>query len=134
MQITHWLRHILIVAATAAITALQAFPATAQPSSSAMDEIQYLLAAMERSGCEFQRNGSWHSAAEARAHLGYKLVEVEMKQPIRSASEFIDAVATRSSISGEPYRVRCPGAEPVPSATWFQQTLERYRQTASPSR
>ena len=134
MQMTHWLQHILISTATGAIAALLAFPAAAQPSRSAADEIQYLLAAMERSGCEFQRNSSWHSAAEARAHLGRKLVEVEKKQPIRNASEFIDAIATRSSISGEPYRVRCPGAEPLPSATWFRQTLEQYRQTAPPTR
>jgi Family of unknown function (DUF5329) len=130
----HWLRHILINTATGAITALLAAHAAAQPARSAADEIQYLLGAMERSGCEFQRNGSWHSVAEARAHLERKLADVEKKQPMRSAGEFIDAVATRSSVTGEPYRVRCPGAEPVPSAAWFRQTLERYRQTAPPTR
>jgi hypothetical protein len=36
------------------------------------DEIQYLLLSVERSGCEFYRNGSWHPGPEARAHLTRK--------------------------------------------------------------
>ena len=82
----------------------------------------------------YYRNGSWHTTADARAHLARKLAEVEKKRALHSADEFIDVVATRSSISGEPYRVRCPGVAPITSATWFRQTLERSRQTAAPTR
>lgn len=120
--------------AAGAITALLATPAAAQPARPAREEIQTLLAAMEQSGCEFYRNGSWHTATDARAHLARKLAEAERRHPARSADEFIDVVATGSSISGEPYRVRCPGVAPIASAVWFRQTLERSRQTAVPTR
>jgi hypothetical protein len=129
-----WLRHRLNLMAAAAITALLAVPAAAQTPRPATVEIQTLLAAMEQSGCEFYRNGSWYTAVDARAHLARKLAEVERRHPPRSTDEFIDLVATRSSISGEPYRVRCPGAAPLASATWFRQTLERSRQAAPPAR
>jgi hypothetical protein len=32
-------------------------------------EVDALLGKLESSGCQFNRNGSWHSAAEAKAHL-----------------------------------------------------------------
>jgi len=120
--------------AAGAITALPATPAAAQTARPATNEIQTLLVAMEKSGCEFYRNGSWHTATDASAHLVRKLAEVERRHPPKSADEFIEVVATRSSISGEPYRVRCPGVAPIASAVWFRQTLERSRQTAAPTR
>jgi hypothetical protein len=100
-------------------------PATAAPPTSASEDIQYLLDAIERSGCEFYRNGSWYAAAEARSHLASKYREVDKKQPVRSAQDFIDWVGTRSSMSGEPYRVRCPGSDAMTSAEWFRRALER---------
>jgi hypothetical protein len=99
--------------------------ATAAPSTSAPEDIQYLLDAIERSGCEFYRNGSWHAAAEARSHLANKYRQVDKSRPVRSAEDFIDWVGTRSSISGEPYRVRCPGSDVMTSAEWFRRALER---------
>jgi len=128
------LRRMLKLVAAGTIAAVLAMHASAQPTRPATEEIQTLLAAMEQSGCEFYRNGNWHTAVEARAHLAGKLAEVERRHPPRSADEFIDVVATRSSISGEPYRVRCPGVAPIASATWFRQTLERSRQSAVSTR
>ena len=46
--------------------------ATAQPSASTTQEITQLFAALETSGCRFQRNGNWHEAPEAKAHLQRK--------------------------------------------------------------
>jgi hypothetical protein len=128
------LQRMLNFVAAGAFAAVLAIHAFAQPTRPAPEEIQSLLAAMEQSGCEFYRNGDWHTAVEARAHLARKLAEVEKRHPPRSADEFIDVVATRSSISGEPYRVRCPGVAPTASATWFRQTLERSRRSAVPAR
>jgi Family of unknown function (DUF5329) len=100
-------------------------PATTAPSTSVPEDIQYLLDAIERSGCEFYRNGSWYDAAEARSHLASKYREVDKRQPVRSAQDFIDWVGTRSSMSDEPYRVRCPGSDAMTSAEWFRRALER---------
>ena len=100
-------------------------PAGAEPSASAPEDIQYLLDAIGRSGCEFYRNGSWYAAADARSHLASKYRQVDEKRPIRSAQDFIDWVGTRSSMSGEAYRVRCPGTDVMTSAEWFRHELER---------
>src|SRR6478672_11244956 len=107
---------------------------TAAPSTSAPEDIQYLLDAIERSGCEFYRNGSWYAAAEARSHLASKYRQVDERQPVRSAEDFIDGVGTRSSTSGEPYRVRCPGSDEMTSAEWFRRALERRPPSAVESR
>lgn len=133
-QMIFRLQRMMNFMAAGAFAAVLAIHASAQPTRPATEEIQTLLAAMEQSGCEFFRNGNWHTAVEARAHLVRKLAEVERKHTLHSADDFIDVVATRSSISGEPYRVRCPGVAPIDSAPWFRQTLERSRRTAAPTR
>jgi hypothetical protein len=124
----------LVAGSAMACIVLVGAPATAAPSTSAREDIQYLLDAIERSGCEFYRNGSWYAAAEARSHLASKYREVDKRQPVRSAQDFIDWVGTRSSMSGEPYRVRCPGSGAMTSAEWFQRALERRPPSAVKSR
>ena len=51
---------------------LAAPPAWAEPSPAVQREIGQLLAALETSGCEFLRNGQWHDARAARAHIEAK--------------------------------------------------------------
>jgi hypothetical protein len=109
-------------------------PATAEPPTSAPEDIQYLLDAIERSGCEFYRNGSWYAAADARSHLASKYREVDKKRPVRSVQDFIDWVGTRSSMTGEPYRGRCAGSDAMTSAEWFRRELERRPPSADKSR
>ena len=109
-------------------------PATAEPPTSAPEDIQYLLDAIGRSGCEFYRNGSWYAAADARSHLAGKYRQVEKMRTVRSVQDFIDWVGTRSSMSGEPYRVRCPGSDAMTSAEWFRRELERRPPSAAESR
>ena len=41
----------------------------AQPGPAASAEIEQLLARLVSSGCQFERNGSWHDAKEARSHI-----------------------------------------------------------------
>jgi hypothetical protein len=95
-------------------------------------EVQTLLSRLEASGCEFNRNGSWHSPAEARSHLQMKLDYIVERAELHSAEEFIDMAATQSSWSGRPYLVRCSKAEPMPSATWMRQQLLRLREDSRP--
>ena len=86
-------------------------------------EIEQLLSKLETSGCEFQRNGSWHPASEAKAHLVRKLEYVEKRTTLRSTEQFIELAATSSSSSGKPYLVRCGSAAAVPSAQWLTTAL-----------
>ena len=113
-----------------ACVVLTGAPAGAEPSPSVSEDIQYLLDAIGRSGCEFYRNGSWYAAADARSHLASKYRQVDEKRPVLSAQDFIDWVGTRSSMSGEAYRVRCPGSDVMTSAEWFRRELERRRPSA----
>jgi len=90
-------------------------------------EINALIAAMETSGCQFWRNGSWHDGAEAGGHLQRKYDWARKRHMAGTAEDFIEGAASRSSLSGKPYRVRCPGRPEVESAQWFRDLLQRIR-------
>jgi hypothetical protein len=90
-------------------------------------EIDALMTRLESSGCQFQRNGDWHSGAEAKTHLLKKLDAVEGKATVAKTEQFIELAATRSSMSGQPYQVKCGQAAPVPSATWLGAQLQALR-------
>lgn len=93
-------------------------------------EIDALLARLESSGCRFGRNQEWYAGADARAHLLRKLEYVEKVGTIRSAEQFIDVAATKSSVSGAPYQVQCGNAAAVSSASWLLAQLDGVRATA----
>ncbi len=99
----------------------------AAPGAAARAEIGGLMQALEDSGCRFQRNGSWHDAAEARSHLQRKYDYLLKRGLADSAEQFIERAASRSSISGKPYRVACPGRTEQDAAPWFRQQLLRLR-------
>jgi Family of unknown function (DUF5329) len=61
-----------VIAFAACALSLVANVATAAPTSKAQHEIDALIAGLGSSGCEFERNGSWHDAKAARAHLQKK--------------------------------------------------------------
>lgn len=90
-------------------------------------EIDGLLNRLELSGCEFQRNGSWYSGKEARAHLQRKLDYLIDKNMVQTAEQFIDKGASSSSTSGKAYQVRCGKSEAVPSGQWLTQELKALR-------
>ena len=115
----------LAAAFVIACVVLVGAPVRAEPSASAAEDIQYLLDAIDRSGCEFYRNGSWHAAADARSHLDRKYRAVNKRRSVPSVQDFIDWVGTRSSMTGEEYRVRCPGSDAMTSAEWFRRELGR---------
>lgn len=111
-----------------------ALSAASPPAAPARAEIDTLLARLEASGCEFERNGSWHSGASARAHLLRKLDYLEGKGPIPSAERFVELAASASSSSGRPYRVRCGGGSPVESRRWLTGQLGDIRRLAERSK
>lgn len=107
------------------------FVAASPPVAQA--EVEYLLSAVAGSGCEFYRNGEWFDSQKASSHLRDKYEAlVALGRPV-TAMDFIDKVATKSSLSGRPYLMRCAGGEPVPTNQWLREVLERYRRCASPS-
>jgi len=99
----------------------------AEPSATAQAEIRHLLTHLERSGCDFFRNGRWHTATDARGHLERKYRYLVEKGLVSSAEDFIARAGSESSASGRPYQVRCGTSAPVPSAQWLSDALRRHR-------
>lgn len=88
------------------------------------DEIQHLLQFVEKSGCEFERNGTVYDSKEARSHIEKKYNYVSSY--VDKTEDFIKYAATESSISGRKYHVIC-GDNQQSSADWLHQELTRYR-------
>ncbi|MGV8889299.1 MAG: DUF5329 domain-containing protein [Pseudomonas sp.] len=101
--------------------------AQAQATPQVTQEIKGLLDFVEHSECQFVRNGSEFPGPRARVHLEKKLNYLEGKNMVSSAEDFIDLAATKSSMSGRAYEVRCPeGVQPA--STWLKTELQRQRQ------
>ena len=93
-------------------------------SASENIEIQQLLTFISSSDCIFIRNGGEHPAQEAREHLEMKYNHV--KKRIHTAEDFIDKIASKSSLSRKQYTVRC-GEVILPTRQWLEEALESYR-------
>jgi len=102
----------------------------AAPGETARREIAALIGALDGSTCRFQRNGSWHDAAEARAHLQRKYDYLLKKDKVDTAEQFIERAASQSSMSGKPYRIACPGQPEQTAAAWFGARLQALRVNA----
>jgi len=79
------------------------------------------------SGCQFQRNGTWHSATHARAHMELKYEFLVHRQLVNTTEDFISLAATKSSTSGNPYLVKCGTQEQMLSAAWMTARLREVR-------
>lgn len=90
-------------------------------------EIDALLGKLQRSGCQFNRNGTWYSGTEAKEHLLRKVDYLERGGAIGSAEKFIELAASRSSTTGRAYFVKCGGEAQVESAQWLLKQLSAVR-------
>jgi len=111
----------LALAFAAAIAQAAPLPAPARA------EVDALLARLQSSGCQFNRNGSWYSGAEAKDHLLRKLDYLEKKDMVKNAEQFIELGAATSSSSGKPYMVKCGAAAPMESKAWLTAELKAIR-------
>ncbi len=93
-------------------------------------EVTHLLSAVEQSKCRFNRNGSWHDAKSAKKHLASKFEYLDKRDMLQSSEAFIKLGASSSSSSGKAYMMACEGKQPVTSAVWLIEELNRYRKTA----
>jgi hypothetical protein len=97
---------------------------TGSGAAPAEQEVDYLISFVADSGCDFYRNNSLHDSVSAADHLRTKYRNG--RRWVNSAEQFIDRIATGSSITGRPYRVNCEGAE-MSSGDWLHQALARHR-------
>lgn len=90
------------------------------------ETIQLLIVAVETSGCTFIRNNKRHNAGDAADHLRLKL-----RRGGRYADtpeEFIENLASKSSWTGKPYFMDCPGSEKQPVNQWLRSRLDTIRE------
>lgn len=91
-------------------------------------EIDALFKKLQASDCQFNRNGTWYSGAEAQSHLTKKLTHFENKNMIKSTEDFITHAASISSSSGKNYLVRCGSTQAIESKIWLLEQLRNLRQ------
>jgi hypothetical protein len=106
-------------------------PVAASPPTVAQIEVEHLLSAVASSGCEFNRNGEWFNSQKASAHLRDKYTALVALGRFATTMDFIEEAATKSSLSGRPYLIRCAGGTPMPTSQWLREVLERYRRCMS---
>ena len=94
------------------------------PRMSEQAKIEALIASVQNlKGAVFIRNGSEYDGAKAAEHLHRKLDYAGSK--ITTAEQFIDKLATGSSMSGKPYKIRFAAGRTVESAVYFREELRK---------
>ncbi len=96
-------------------------------TASADGDIRALIDVLATSPCRFQRNGSWYDGARAAAHLQRKYDYLRKRDQAGTPEQFIARAASRSSVSGQPYRVACPGQPEREAGAWFDDQLQALR-------
>lgn len=116
-----------VVTALFALTllVLAPFAAQAAPSTAEDAAIDHLIAFVRDSKLEFIRNGVSYPPAAAADHLASKYSMT--KDRLSTADEFIDNVASKSSMTGQPYMIVWPDGTQAPAADWLHQELKKYR-------
>jgi hypothetical protein len=113
--------------ASTAIALVLIAAAHAAPMPAAKAEIEYLLSAVASSDCRFYRNGTWYDAKSAAAHLRGKYETMAARGLIGGTDDFIDRAATKSSLSGKDYAIKCEGTAEMSSRQWLTNLLVAYR-------
>ncbi len=109
---------------TALLIALLCAPALADEG---IVEIEYLLTSVGKSNCTFIRNGKEHSAVDAEDHLRMKYKRG--KKWAKDGKRFIERIASKSSFSGRPYRIRCGEGEPQLTSDWLNERLSEFTES-----
>jgi hypothetical protein len=109
-----------------AIFAVLLSPMIAIAENSQMQaEIDHLISHIRHSNCRFIRNDTEHRSEAAVAHIMKKFNYFESK--ITTTEEFIEYCATKSTLSGKPYKISCPDQETVESRHWLLMELKTFR-------
>ena len=98
-------------------------PARAAVPVNETERIEYLIQSIEQlSNAKFIRNGSAYDAKPAADHLRFKWREAGAR--VKTAGQFIELCASRSSVSGQPYRIRFADGSIVTSEAFLRAKLK----------
>lgn len=116
---------ILFVLLTGFIIPLQSSIPEAEKTEKLISYVQNLK------GCSFIRNGTAYTPVEAAEHLRLKLKKGAKNAA--TAQAFIDNLASYSSYSGEPYRIKFANGKTYPIKPFLQQELKRIENRSKPN-
>ena len=87
--------------------------------------IEHLISNVESlKGAVFIRNGTEYDTKAAGKHLRMKLGKAGGR--VKTAEEFIDGLASKSSFSGKPYKIRKVDGTVVNTRPYFYTRLKEY--------
>jgi hypothetical protein len=113
-----------ILNATFAFLALLSGVVRAQDNIEKM-KIEFLISSIENiKGAKFIRNGTEHDGKDAAEHLRKKLKSAGGK--VQTADDFIRLCASKSFISGKPYRIKSSDGKTINSEQYFREKLREY--------
>jgi len=101
-----------------------ALPTWAAPPAQEQSRIEGLIRYVEsQKTIKFIRNGTEYTAEDAGKFLRGKLEA--MGSEVTTARQFIKRIASRSSMSGQPYHVRLPDGQTVLAENFLEDELQR---------
>jgi Family of unknown function (DUF5329) len=89
------------------------------------DEINHLLNYVRETKCDFIRNEIHYKSDKTVSHIKKKYAY--FKDKIKTAEEFIELSATKSTVSNKLYLIECNGQPQQTSKQWLLDELVRYR-------
>ena len=123
---TSSLRHLHRALLTFLCCILALIPASAHARDAKEDaRINHLIGSVEKlKGAVFIRNGKDYEPKAAASHLRMKLEKAGDR--VKTAKDFIDGLASKSSISGKPYKIRKSDGSLVTTSAFFRARLKEY--------
>jgi hypothetical protein len=87
------------------------------------EKIECLIISIEQlTDAQLYRNGSWYDATTAADHLRMKLSKAGSR--VKTAQDFIDKVASCSSMTGEAYKIKYSNGIEVTTKEYFTEKLK----------
>jgi len=122
------IRRSLLMSAAALLAARAAFAA---PPAHEQSRIDKLISFVEtQKDMKFVRNGTEYSCAEAARFLRGKLET--MGREVTTAREFIERIASKSSMSGQPYHVKFADGKTMLASRFLGDELKRLEGQPAP--
>jgi len=114
------------------VAALIALGAAAAPPPQEQSRIDRLIQLVEsRKDMKFVRNGTEYDAADAAKFLRGKLEA--MGREVTTAREFIERIASKSSMSGKPYHVKFADGRTMLASQFLGEELKRLERESQPA-
>ena len=92
-------------------------------------EIDHLLNFVKHSSCKINRNGTTHEGSQAESHIQKKYQY--FKNDIKTTEQFIELSATKSTMSGNYYTVKCGENKSYGTKEWLLEELRIYRENGN---